>query len=489
MNSLLSIIMAVVMAFSVIGGAIPAEGPVSFDAKISMDVESLLAVAGSEAEVSTETEQTVKVIGDILNALTLKGIADKETVELDLLAGNDVMLSMGVKNTEAGSTFASSLLGSYVVFTSAEMQEMLKQEMMNSITESASGADIQAMMGQYQNYDSEQMKKDCKEWAESLTKSFEEKKGETETGEFTVDGMTFTARTPVNMTYKEFMKLVLNKVKELLAKESFQPVLQAYGQETDLTAEIDKALEKLENQTEEEQPELQLAIYNDEAQNEYCVCDMIRTVAATEEQPATEEKVCIGYGKVAGLQRSHAYFIKDKQTMDMTAVAREDGSMDIEAAVVSDSAAAEINANRDPDGHLDMVCDIKSQEGNAIIHVKTEAAEGERTGFLMDMYYGSTEKPLLSITGSAGKGGETVSVFEGEDLTVVPMEKLMDTEDTTTSGRLSMTMLAGLLKSVTILTKNLPEDTANWVNAQVAEMMHPSSKTTEAPQVEPVTGD
>ena len=89
MSSLLSMIMVIVMAFSAIGGMTAnIEEPVSFEAKISVDGDALMALAGAEGEAAAdETMQTVKAIVDILNVLTIKGVADKGTAELDVLAG------------------------------------------------------------------------------------------------------------------------------------------------------------------------------------------------------------------------------------------------------------------------------------------------------------------------------------------------------------------------------------------------------------------
>ena len=177
---------------------------------------------------------------DIVGALTLKGVADKDNAELDMLAGDDVMLSIGVKNAEDGGLIAaSSLLGSQVISVSAETVQALQQQMQASMTEASAG------MGGLENLDKEQIAKDFAEIVEKAMKAFEEKKGETETGDFTVDDLKFTAKTPVNMTYTEFMELVLNSAKELLAKESLQPVVQAASKDKDLIAEIDKEIEKL----------------------------------------------------------------------------------------------------------------------------------------------------------------------------------------------------------------------------------------------------
>ena len=287
MNSILSIVMAIVMAFSSIGGVTAAlEEPVSFDAKISVDADGILALAGTE--ITEETKQTVSIVKDILGVLTLKGVAAKDNAELDLLAGNDVMLSVGVKNAEDGGLLAaSSLLGSQVISVSAETVQALQQQAQASMTEATAG------MGGLENLDREQIAKDFAEIAEKTMKAFEEKKGETETGDFTVDDMKFTAKTPVNMTYTEFMELVLNSAKELLAKESLQPVVQAAGKDKDLIAEIDKEIEKLNSMPEEEKPEVQFALYSNENEGGYFVCDMTR---AAKEENDKAETMHVGIG-------------------------------------------------------------------------------------------------------------------------------------------------------------------------------------------------
>ena len=83
MNSILSIVMVIVMAFSSIGGVTAAlKEPVSFDAKINVDADGILALAGTAA--TEETKQTITIVKDIVGALTLKGVADKDNAELDV---------------------------------------------------------------------------------------------------------------------------------------------------------------------------------------------------------------------------------------------------------------------------------------------------------------------------------------------------------------------------------------------------------------------
>ena len=268
MNSVLGILVALIMAFSSIGGTpVQTEGPVSFDAKISLDAQSLLNLAGAGASVPEETEKTITVVSDILDALTVKGVADKDAGEINLYAGNDLLLSLGARNTEEGMRIASSLLGSQVILISAEMMQASRQQIMAS----AQGMNLQALVEALKNLDEEQLKKDYIEICGNIVKAVEEKKGETENGSFTVDGLTFTAKTPVNITYTELMTVTLNGLKELVTKDYMKPVIEALNSDQDLASSIDESIKRLNDQPEEEKPELQVTAYSDEKGNTYNV--------------------------------------------------------------------------------------------------------------------------------------------------------------------------------------------------------------------------
>ena len=481
MSSILSILLVIVMAFSSIGGATAVlEEPVSFDAKINLDGDGILALAGEE--LPEETKQAITIAKDILSVLTLKGVAAKDTAELDLLAGEDVFLSIGVKNAEDGGLVAaSSLLGSMVLSVSAETIQALQEEMQASVSEASAGLDG------LENLDKEQMTKDFAEITEKVLKAFEEKKGETETGDFTVDDLKFTAKTPVNMTYTEFMELVLNSTKELLAKESFQPIVKAASKDKDLIAEIDKKIEKLNSMPEEEKPEVQFALYSNENEDSYFVCDL--TKAAKEEETEKPETMHVGVGNGEETVRIRFSFEQKEEKMDIAAdIAAKEKTADLRAHVNSkDGTTADITVTSGAAGSLDMAFDIVAKEAAVKILAKTEPAEGERTKYTMDVFVNNADQPIVNITGSAGKGGEAVSVYEGENITVVPFETLMSGTDATLSGKLQLALSAGVLRGITTLTKNLPEDTAAWLNKQVMQAMMPTTTTTAEPQGETVT--
>ena len=506
MSSIVSILLSIALAFTSMGGLTAnIEDTVSFDAKVTLDAEAIMALSGQDslAQLTAATgnkmeeqKEIVKVAGDIISSLTLRGTASKDAAEAAILAGDSVALSIGMKKDDSGVTAASSLLSNNVIFISAELiqqmqdemqkqQEQLAQQaaalaegqipMAGSVQSAASGMDPQAVADILEKLDKEQIAKDIEEAGKKLTEGIEAKKGETETGEFTIDDMTFVSKTPINMTYPEFVEFLLTGAKELAAKESLKPLLDATGK--DVGAEIDKAIEELKNQPESDYPEVfDLAIYTDADNCTYMVSDM---------STAGKEEMHIGYGDIEGQSKAKIIRNQGDDKMAITTVGNKDGVFDLTANIESKTNNGEIKAGMDEAGNLNMTCNIRDGEQEAKIVVSTEKAEGDRTNFAFALYFGNTEKPLMSFSGSFGKGGELVSVFEGEKITVTPIEKLMDSEskEATVFGT---TMIAGILKTVMVVTKNVPEETGNWINMKIKEAMTPKTKTTEAPQEQPV---
>lgn len=482
MSQILSIVLVIVMAFSSMTGlTAKIEDTVSFEAKVSVDAEAILALGGMAGTDALKADQeTMKAVGDILNALTLKGVATKDSAELDLLAGADPALSIGIKNDEKGATVACNLLGSSVIFVSAVIIEQMQQQMISSMASQSSGLDMSALEA-LQNMDMEQAAKDLEETAQKLIQAIEAKKGETETGEFTVDDMTFVSKTPVNMTYVEFIELFLNSAKELAAKDSLKPLFQATGK--DFGAEIDKAIEELKKQPETDYPTFELVTYTDADNCAYYACNMTEAAKA---EGAQDEKLYIGYGEVGGQIRCNLDIDQGATKGNVVSVGTKEGAFDLTATIADKGTNAEITAKKDEAGNLDMVCLFTGMEPSMKIAVQTEKTADERTNFQIGLFMGDAEKPVLSFSGSAGKGGETISVYEGEKLTAIPIENLMNDPEQTETSKLQMQLIAGLLKTVTVVAKNVPEETGNWISTKIKEAMTPKTKTTETPTEQPV---
>ena len=103
----------------------------------------------------------------------------------------------------------------------------------------------------------------------------------------------------------------------------------------------------------------------------------------------------------------------------------------------------------------------------------------------MNLYFGNPEKLLLTVTGSYGKGGSPVSVYEGDDITVTSLEDLKNDETGKATTPVKMMLSANAMMAVATLAKNLPDDTAAWIAEQVRKLVSSSPKKT-APTSEPV---
>lgn len=483
MNAALGILLALIMAFSSIGGTpVQSEEPVSFDAKISLDGEAILNLPGAGATNTEQAAQTVKVISDILNAVTLKGNAEKDAGEIALFAGDDQLLSFGARSTEDGLRIASSLFGKQVIFISAETMQAMQQQM----TASRTGVNLQALVDALKNLDKEQLQKDWIEICGNMVKAFEEKKGETEIGSFTVDGLTFTSKTPVDINYTELATAGLNCLKELISKDYMKPVIQALNSDQDLVSSIDESIKQLSNQPEEEKPELQVAVYLDEKGNTYNVYDMTQAqkTEATETDTAETVNLHVGNGKVDGQDKGCFTFTTKNGGADMTMIRAEDGSVNVTGKVEDGKDTADISYNKDAAGKAEMNCKIHATDTEAAIVAKAEPTENERMQFSMEVFFGNSEKALLTITGTAGKGAETVSVYDGEGIGTIPVEKLLDSENSAVGRGLTVTLGANAIKAMTTLIGHLPEDSA----AVLWQLITPAQNTqTAIPQAEPAT--
>ena len=483
MTQLFSVIMAIVMAFSAIGGMTATlEEPVSFEAQIGADIQTLMAMSGNTASGQEESfQQTVKLLEDVLGVLSLKGVADRESAELALFAGSDPVLNLGVQKTDGGMTFASNLLGSQTLVFSDEMIQQLQQQMMASMAQGGSGPNFQEVLGKLQSMDWTQIGADVSEALTAVTSKIMEKNGEPETGEFTVDGATFTVKVPNTITFDELTETALLAVKDLLGKESVQPLAQMLSPGKDPVESIEQALEDQKNRPAEDKPELTAAMYsNGEATSSYLVADAL--TKGTEDGVLEDVNVHFGLGQVEGQTR--IVVSSNQANFDLTAGQAEEGYA-VSAALKGQGIDAALASVTSADGSADITLDATIQ-GMPVREHTVITPDGERTRFQSEVYMMNAEKPTVTISCSSGKGGEKVSVYEGEDITAVPFEQLMNPEDTTAATQLQVTMMSKLMEAMVTLQKNLPEDSAAGLAGIVTQMMNPGPPTVTVPEGGPV---
>lgn len=484
MNSILSIFLALTMLVASIG----LQGPVFFEAGINVDVDAftevMQATQGMAAQVpgasvmlpaaqpgeqnQEEALENTRKIVDILNAIKIRGVADEGAAELQFVAGEAPFLTAGVKAAESGTIVASSLLSPYTIVASPEALQKAAEQLRDSISGAQAqlqgNMDFQAVVAAAQKINQEQLTKDITEFTQKIQKGF--KIGEPENGEFVVDDLQFTEKTAVDMTYEEIMELLLGSLKDLLNSESLKDLVKALAKDRDLTAEIDKSLENLKSLPEDQRPELAAVAYRDGTDDTYYTIDMAAKTGSGE--TAKTQKTHIGMGQAEGKGSLMAMDLDDQNTQaQVRAIGTLDGDAEMTANIVSKEQNAVIYATRDAKGNMDMTADIANQQTTAKIHT-TETVKEDGQEYKMEVCMNGSEKPVITVTGTAGKGGEIVTAFEGDTLKPIDATVFEDAKASQTT-MMSLTMMAGAnaLKAVVALSKNLPEETGTWLISMV----------------------
>ena len=481
MNSIISILAILAMLVTSMGGlTAKLETPVSVEMSIQADGEALLQMAGADT-ATPEAAQTYTLITDVLNVLKLRGVADKNTIELDLLAEDDPLITIGARGDENGGTIASTLLGSKVFFVSQEIINMYKEAILTSLKEALGkqGSNGTDLFEAFKSLDFQKITADLGEIGQKFMASFQEKIGTPEKGEFAVDGFSFTTKVPVNMTYEELMILMLNSTKEFLTKDYAVEFLNKIGVKEDMGAKVDEAIEKVKNTPEEEKIDMTLAAYMNDDGSTYVSVDLKgkteTALGMTKEggEAATEKRdmeMHVGAGQVDGLTRIIITSKSGEETNFIFNVTGGAENAEITGNITGKGTKMDVNAVINKYG-MDMVI---TAEGGALAmpmkyHVSARK-EGEKMVETVELFFNNMEKALLTYNITAGKGGEFLSKFEGEGIETVPVEKLSG-ENSTEVQSLQMTMFSSLLQGVNTLKDHLPENSADMLLQMVQSMM------------------
>ena len=244
------------------------------------------------------------------------------------------------------------------------------------------------------------------------------------------------------------------------------------GYEPEELQAVDTAIENWKNLPDEAKYDLAIAMYSDENGSAYFACDVERKGA--EDGSVQADSLHLGAGQGGNGVEAH---VKATQgALDMTVTTAEDGSTEIQAQITAEEMAADINEKHAADGSSETTIQATAQGMPLTIHI-VEAVENEQKVAQVEVFLMGMENPLVTVHCVSGKGGEFVSVFEGEDITTVTMEQLGSTEDTTLAGQLQMNLISGLMQGIMTLGQHVPEDTALWLNTQLANMMSPDAST------------
>ena len=159
----------------------------------------------------------IEPVADLLNRLNIRIVTDNGGVQIDLgLDGTDVVSFAG-GGTEDGLVIGSSLIPSYLLGISAEQITALMQQMMPAAggEGQGTGIDMNALgekVGQY-----------AAEFSAVLPEAV--KPGETETGSWEFDGVTFDTKTAQDIDEKALAEAFKKLMNDLLTDETVKGAL------------------------------------------------------------------------------------------------------------------------------------------------------------------------------------------------------------------------------------------------------------------------
>lgn len=251
MQNMLSGVLAVILALTGMCGGLAGSGlsqPVSADLSVSVDGDlSAIGVTG-------QSEAVTGAVTKLLDAVSIRLAASGDTARMSVMLNGNPFTSLSVQKREGGWAAVSNLFPATML--------TVKDETLAP----AAGNPGNSGISLFGDMDFASVGAVAVLAYTKLTAAFQEKLGEPETGSFTVGGVEFTQKTPLNCTTKEAAEIVLTALKDILSNKIVASVLSASGQDFN-PEKVDEALENLKNQDEAELPVLSVALYGGEEGN------------------------------------------------------------------------------------------------------------------------------------------------------------------------------------------------------------------------------
>ena len=242
MSSILSVVLAIMLALTGMCGSVAKEGtPVTVETGIVLDGDLSVLMAGSGEEAAP----VMDAVKSLLNALTIRFGADTSTAQMQILLNGAPAASLTGKAQDGEWSFVSNLFPSTML--------TVKDETLQQLT-GAAGPDL----------DPEAIADAVKAPLEQLVSEIQATAGEPETGSWTIGGVEYTVKTIYNLTTKEALTKILNAVQAILNDERISGIISMMGDEFD-PAQIEETLNGIKDQDEAEMPVLSAAEYTNEA--------------------------------------------------------------------------------------------------------------------------------------------------------------------------------------------------------------------------------
>ncbi len=394
MRKMFSILVALVMALSCTLAL--AEETSSFTlpqmtivSETTVDAEALKEVLPLMG-IGADQTAMVDAIVALVNASGEKLIIADNGIQFDMTLKGEPVLSLGGALTEEGISIASTLIPSHVIRISQEELQQLLEQLQGSFqinqgegTAAMGGLDLQALAEKLTGYMSEI----------TTAASGAVTTGTPESGEFTVNGHSFTMRVPMSVDLKVIAEAATQAAKKALEDETVLSALESlksFGMQVDLD-ELKKNLEA--GIPEEDIPGLDAFTYvnmNEKGETDGVNCIEAQLTAHGAEDPT-------------------AYIVFYQEGSDIMM------SMDIpdsKTEIVIHVVAGE-------DGNVTARVDVTS--GGMYVGVQTVTAQNRET---IELYMINAEKPLLTEVIIVEEGGERTLDLEAGEKTVVSLADL-----------------------------------------------------------------
>lgn len=270
------------------GSAVGSSGTIHL--KINLNADGITALTGGANE--TLAKQAAMIV-ELVNALGITMTSDGKDAELIISANDQPIAGLGVIKSEDKMLLVSELFPNYALAVDAKAMSGMMSGMMSG----AEGGTTGGIPGGFTMPQISMTDEQAAALMAPLTKlagDLQAKIGEPEAAEETMYGATFTAKTPINLTTRELLEMVLPAVKEVVSQEGFVSImeqLKAQGMNISFSAEnIDTKIEELKNTKDEELPAMNAAIYSNEAGDSMFALKMTKA----------EQIVTVNAGSVAG---------------------------------------------------------------------------------------------------------------------------------------------------------------------------------------------
>lgn len=420
-----------------------------------------LSCVGALAEEATTTKATLSVNGDMLAMLA--GLTDAEDQQLlnTILA---VVNNLGLTAVEAEGasqltlTLKDAPVSSTTLTFGDEGSMVMVSDLFPSHAITLSAADLSQFMGSMPSEEEiTALVSSLEAPMAAFMEGFLSHATAPVTGEYEFEGAAFNAMVTIDMTMDEMKILVLNLVKSLMENPTTASLFASMGDIN--VAEIDEELKDLAEADPEDTVPLNIALYNNEAEGNVYI-----TLNVADE----DMTFSVAGGLVNGTFSLHLVagesIYTSVEEMRQAAMVGSGDVMVFDWVIAIDEAMETLNAT------MDMI--FQGVSLRLAIDLSASAIK-------MDLYFMTTDAPILSINLMVDNGGEIVPVTTEGKTVINFMELANDAEGALSSALLMDVMSFGLNNLIANAAAAMPDE----VSALVMLLSGPSA-TQSTTQVE-----